>query len=112
MIISKLNPKLTPADQFDIIKVSTDSVFPLPLGNISPNMKKKEGGLVSIINNNNVIVSYCVVHYTQPLEENQKLMNQALKEVNNLAVTLLTKEFSSDNLESIFKVLYSVMGSM
>lgn len=37
-------------------------------------------------------------------------MNQALMEVNNLAVTLLTKEFSSDNLESIFKVLYSVMG--
>lgn len=31
-------------------------------------------------------------------------MDQALKEVHNLTVTLLVKEFSSDNLESIFKV--------
>lgn len=31
-------------------------------------------------------------------------MDQALKEVNNLTVTLLMKEFSSENLGSIFKV--------
>lgn len=31
-------------------------------------------------------------------------MNQGLKEVHNLTVTLLAKEYSSDNLESIFKV--------
>ena len=31
-------------------------------------------------------------------------MEQALKEVSNLLITLLAKEFSSDNLESIFKV--------
>ena len=46
---SKLNPKLSPADQFDVIKVSTDCVFPLPLGNISPNLKKKEMGIVSCV---------------------------------------------------------------
>ena len=33
-------------------------------------------------------------------------MEQALKETNNLLVTLLSKEFSSDNLESIFKVCF------
>ena len=32
------------------------------------------------------------------------LMDQALREIDNLTVTLLTKEFSSENLESIFKV--------
>lgn len=41
---------------------------------------------------------------TQGLEESQNLMDQALKEVHTLTVTLLTKEFSSENLESIFKV--------
>ena len=33
---SKLNPKLTPADQFDIIKASTDSVYPLPSPSVVP----------------------------------------------------------------------------
>ena len=37
------------------------------------------------------------------MEENLALMEQALKEVNNLTMTLLAKEFSSENLESIFK---------
>lgn len=37
-------------------------------------------------------------------------MEQALKEVNTLTVTLLTKEFSSDNLESIFKVRCAISG--
>ena len=44
------------------------------------------------------------VDNSQGLEDNQTLMDQALKEVDYLTVTLLTKEFSSENLESIFKV--------
>lgn len=47
-VFRKLNPKLSPADQFDVIKVSTDAVYPLPLGNISPNLKKKDQGIVNI----------------------------------------------------------------
>lgn len=47
MILRRLNPKLSPADQFDVLKVSTDAVFPLPMGNVSPNLKKKESGVVS-----------------------------------------------------------------
>ena len=38
-LLSKLEPKFSEADQFDVIKISTDSVFPLPLM-VSP--KKKE----------------------------------------------------------------------
>ena len=47
---SKLNPKLTPADQFDIIKASTDSVYPLPSPSALPlngGKKKQEPLLVS-----------------------------------------------------------------
>ena len=44
ILYSKLNPKLTPADQFDIIKVTTDSVFPLP--SEGGNGKKKDVVLV------------------------------------------------------------------
>ena len=38
---SKLEPKLTAADQFEVIQVSTDSVFPLPLM-VSPMIGKKK----------------------------------------------------------------------
>ena len=34
-------------------------------------------------------------HAFQGLEQNQKLMEQALDEINHLMVTLLAKEFSS-----------------
>ena len=48
LLLSKLDPKLSPADQFDVIKVSTDAVYPLPLANASPNLKKKDVGVVSL----------------------------------------------------------------
>lgn len=32
------------------------------------------------------------------------MMERALQEVNTLLVVIITKEFSSENLESIFKV--------
>ena len=38
------------------------------------------------------------------MEESRALMAQALKEVYTLLMTLLAKDFSSENLESIFKV--------
>ena len=38
------------------------------------------------------------------MEESRALMAQALKEVYTLLMTLLAKEFSSENLENIFKV--------
>ena len=38
---SKLEPKLTAADQFEVIQVSTDSVFSLPLM-VSPMIGKKK----------------------------------------------------------------------
>ena len=37
------------------------------------------------------------------MEESRALMAQALKEVYTLLMTLLAKEFSSENLENIFK---------
>ena len=40
----------------------------------------------------------------QSSEDTEKLMEQALSDVHNLMVTLLAKEYSSENLESIFKV--------
>ena len=42
---SKLEPFLTEADQFDIIKVTTDYVLPLPA--LSPNTRKKDITVVS-----------------------------------------------------------------
>ena len=42
---SKLEPKLTAADQFEVIQVSTDSVFSLPLI-VSPMIGKKKEILV------------------------------------------------------------------
>ena len=48
---SKLNPKLTPADQFDIIKASTDSVYPLPsplAASLNGGKKKSEPLFVSL----------------------------------------------------------------
>lgn len=41
---------------------------------------------------------------SQSVEESRALMAQALKEVYTLLMTLLAKDFSSENLESIFKV--------
>ena len=38
------------------------------------------------------------------MDELQSLLDQAADEVASLLVTLLQKEYSSDNLESIFKV--------
>ena len=38
------------------------------------------------------------------MEESQALMTQAVNEVYTLLITLLSKDFSSENLESIFKV--------
>ena len=47
---------------------------------------------------------YGDVTSSQSVEESRALMAQALKEVYTLLMTLLAKEFSSENLESIFKV--------
>ena len=48
----------------------------------------------SILHNN---VSYVL----QNVEELERLLEQALSEVSSLMVTLLQKEVSSDNLESV-----------
>ncbi len=45
----KLEPKLTPADQFDVIKVSTDSVFPLPTPQTGSGSGKKKELIVSYV---------------------------------------------------------------
>lgn len=102
---SKLNPKLTPADQFDVIKVSTDSVYPLPSPSAVPlngGKKKQESVLVSL----SIPSQYHIVNafFIQNVDELQSLLDQAVAEVSSLLVTLLQKEYSSDNLESIFKV--------
>ena len=44
---SKLKPKLSEADQFDIIKVCTDSVLGVPVQ--SPVLKKKDPVVVSML---------------------------------------------------------------
>jgi len=87
---SKLNPKLSAADQFEVIQVTTNSVFSLPLMVSPATGKKKEA--VSV-------------------EESQALMTQAVNEVYTLLITLLSKDFSSENLESIFKHLEPWMQS-
>ena len=43
---SKLNPTLSQADQFDVVKVCTDAVYPLAQGNFSPENRKKDSGLI------------------------------------------------------------------
>ena len=48
------------------------------------------------------IILYSLIQ--QNLEELVGLLELAVSEVTTLMVTLLQKEFSSDNLESIFKV--------
>lgn len=42
--------------------------------------------------------------FVQNVSELQTRLDQAATEVSSLLVTLLQKEYSSDNLESIFKV--------
>lgn len=42
--------------------------------------------------------------FVQNVDELRSLLEQAVAEVSSLLVTLLQKEYSSDNLESIFKV--------
>ena len=42
MLHSKLNPKLSPADQFEVTQVTTNSVFSLPLMVAPATGKKKE----------------------------------------------------------------------
>ncbi|KAL5467301.1 hypothetical protein EMCRGX_G031509 [Ephydatia muelleri] len=78
----KLAPRLTDAEQFDMIKVTTDSIFPLP----QPVADSKKKDAVS-------------------LEESTALMSGATTELHSLLITILNREFSSSNLESIFKHL-------
>ncbi len=44
------------------------------------------------------------MYVVQSAQETEKLMEQALNDVSHLLVTLQAKEYSSENLESIFKV--------
>lgn len=81
--LAKLNPKLSPADQFDIVKATTDSVLPLPLVAV---VTKKKQEAVSLV-------------------DTESMTKQAVKELVALLVTILGKEYSSENLESIFKHL-------
>ena len=50
----------------------------------------------------------CVCVIPQNVTELERLLEQALSEVSALMVTLLQKEVSSDNLESIFKVRFTI----
>ena len=51
---------------------------------------------------------YYVLVILQNVDELERLLEQALSEVSALMVTLLQKEVSSDNLESIFKVRFAM----
>ncbi|CAI8027043.1 Maestro heat-like repeat-containing protein family member 1 [Geodia barretti] len=75
----KLDPQLSEAEQFDVIKAATDSVFPL-LVMTSPSKKD-----------------------SVTVEESTLLREGALSSVTSLLIVVLSKQFSSGNLYSIFK---------
>ncbi|CAI8027036.1 Maestro heat-like repeat-containing protein family member 1 [Geodia barretti] len=77
----KLDPQLSEAEQFDVIKAATDSVFPL-LVMTSPSKKD-----------------------SVTVEESTLLREGALSSVTSLLIVVLSKQFSSGNLYSIFKHL-------
>jgi hypothetical protein len=77
----KLDPQLSEAEQFDVIKAATDSVFPLP---VMTSPSKKDSVTV---------------------EESILLLEGALSSVTSLLIVVLSKQFSSGNLYSIFKHL-------
>ncbi len=61
-IYSKLNPRLTEADQFEIIKIVTDSIIPATM--LSPNTKRKEITVVTTSTHHTKHTSH-TTHYTQ-----------------------------------------------
>lgn len=79
---SKLDPKLSEAEEFDLIKTATECVYPLP----------KEGGGVAKKGKEETEVEFEVL-----LESSVEALHDLLKE-------LLKKDLTTDGLDSIFKV--------
>lgn len=79
----KLQPRLSDADQFDMIKIATDHVIPAPT--LSPNTRRRD--------------------ITITPEENYQLTTRAQQELQSLLIVILSMDYSSNNLESIYKHL-------
>ena len=84
---SKLDPKLTTAENFDLIKSSIDSVFPLPPDGISVKRKEED--------------------YTDAMEQ-EVLMEATVEALDDLFKEILLKDVSPEGLEGIFKVSISI----
>lgn len=78
----KLDPKLSEAEEFDLIKTATECVYPLP----------RDGGGVAKKGKEEMEVEVEVL-----LESSVEALHDLLKE-------LLKKDLSTDGLDSIFKV--------
>jgi hypothetical protein len=79
----KLEPFLTDAEQFEVIKITTECCLPSPT--LSPNTKRKD--------------------ITISQEDNIKLTNDLLEELQSLLIIILSRRYTSENLENIFKHL-------
>jgi len=87
-VYSKLDPVLSEANLFDLIKTATDCVFPLPTeGGASP--KKGKGDNLD------------------PLEM-EVLMEATVEALDELLIEILTKDCTPDGLDSIIKVEFDV----
>ena len=86
---SKLEPALTDAEVFDVIKCATDSLFALPPGGVKKGKSET---------------------YEEQMRQEQ-LMESTMASLNNLLIEILNKDFSPNGFGAIFKVrrLHEVM---
>ena len=82
---SKLEPQLSDADTFDLIKTSTDCLFKLPAGLLVPGKGKEEAK-------------------EEQVRENETLIKASFKSLHDLLEELLRKDLTSQGFLKVFKV--------
>ena len=81
LCLSKLDPKLSEAEEFDLIKTATDCVYPLPIDGGGTKKGKEEAEM-----------------------EAEVLLESSVEAMHDLLRELLNKDLTTDGLDAIFKV--------
>jgi hypothetical protein len=82
--ISKLDPRLSEAEELDLIKTSIDCVYPLPPGGLAVKKGKEES-------------------YDKTLEA-EVLLQATIDALHDLLKEMLIKDLSPNGLNTVFKV--------
>ena len=117
----KLNPRFNDAEVFDIVKTSTDSVFPLQTENPVASMKHRDLSEQVSTNRKKLKMKNLLppprnrLHLVRPSwqeKDPSALLSQALESLNNLLKEILLRSPVPDTLQMIFKVSDSLTFSL